>query len=58
MSEVKAPNMALCAPDRAIQADGGAGGSQNSFLASSWAVTRSLRLADGPDEVHVEAIAK
>jgi len=32
--------------------------SQDTFLASSWAMTRALRLADGPDEVHVESIAK
>ena len=44
--------------DRAIQAHGGAGVSQDTFLASAWAQVRTLRLADGPDEVHIESIAK
>ena len=44
--------------DRAIQAHGGAGVSSDFPLAFSWAMTRTLRLADGPDEVHREAIAK
>jgi acyl-CoA dehydrogenase len=43
---------------RVIQAHGGAGVSQDTFLASAWAMARTLRLADGPDEVHVESIAK
>jgi acyl-CoA dehydrogenase len=58
MIKVVAPNVALRVIDRAIQAHGGAGVSQDTFLASSWAMTRALRLADGPDEVHVESIAK
>ena len=58
MIKVVAPNVALRVIDRAIQAHGGAGVSQDTFLASSWAMTRTLRLADGPDEVHVESIAK
>jgi acyl-CoA dehydrogenase len=58
MIKVVAPNVALRVLDRAIQAHGGAGVSQDTFLASSWAMTRALRLADGPDEVHVESIAK
>jgi acyl-CoA dehydrogenase len=58
MIKVVAPNVALSVIDRAIQAHGGAGVSQDTFLASSWAMTRALRLADGPDEVHVESIAK
>jgi len=44
--------------DRAIQAHGGAGVSQDTFLAHAWANVRTLRLADGPDEVHTEAVAK
>ncbi|MBA3247031.1 MAG: acyl-CoA dehydrogenase, partial [Pyrinomonadaceae bacterium] len=44
--------------DRAIQAHGGAGVSGDYFLASAWAMARALRLADGPDEVHREAVAK
>src|SRR5277367_3936998 len=58
MIKVVAPNVALRVIDRAIQAHGGAGVSQDTFLASSWAMVRTLRLADGPDEVHVESIAK
>jgi acyl-CoA dehydrogenase len=56
--KVVAPNMALRVLDRAIQAHGGAGVSGDFFLAQAWAHTRTLRLADGPDEVHLEAIAK
>src|SRR5271169_6599968 len=58
MIKVVAPNMALRVLDRAIQAHGGAGVSQDTFLAGAWANVRTLRLADGPDEVHTEAIAK
>jgi len=58
MIKVVVPNMTLRVLDRAIQAHGAAGVSQDTFLASAWAQVRSLRLADGPDEVHTEAIAK
>ncbi len=58
MIKVVAPNVALRVLDRAIQAHGGLGVSQDTFLASAWASTRTLRLADGPDEVHLESIAK
>jgi acyl-CoA dehydrogenase len=58
MIKVVAPNVALRVLDRAVQAHGGAGVSQDTFLASAWAMVRTLRLADGPDEVHVESIAK
>jgi acyl-CoA dehydrogenase len=58
MIKVVAPNMALRVIDRAIQAHGGAGVSSDFGLASAWAAARTLRLADGPDEVHREAIAK
>jgi acyl-CoA dehydrogenase len=58
MIKVIAPNVALRVLDRAIQAYGAAGVSQDTFLASSWAMARTLRLADGPDEVHIESIAK
>ena len=58
MIKVVAPNVALRVLDRAIQAHGGAGVSQDTFLASAWAGVRSLRLADGPDEVHIESVAK
>jgi acyl-CoA dehydrogenase len=57
MIKVKAPNMALKIVDDAIQAHGGAGVSQDTPLAASWAGIRTLRLADGPDEVHNRAIA-
>jgi acyl-CoA dehydrogenase len=58
MIKVVAPNVALRVLDRSIQAHGGAGVSGDTFLASAWAGVRTLRLADGPDEVHIEAIAK
>jgi alkylation response protein AidB-like acyl-CoA dehydrogenase len=58
MIKVVAPNVALRVLDRSIQAHGGAGVSEDTFLASAWAGVRALRLADGPDEVHIEAIAK
>jgi acyl-CoA dehydrogenase len=56
--KVVAPSMALEVIDRAIQVHGGAGVSQDFFLAYAYASTRTLRLADGPDEVHLESIAK
>jgi acyl-CoA dehydrogenase len=58
MIKVVAPNVALQVLDRAIQAHGGAGVSQDTFLAAAWASVRTLRIADGPDEVHRESIAK
>jgi len=58
MIKVVAPNVTLRVLDRAIQAHGGAGVSQDTFLAAAWAMVRTLRLADGPDEVHIESIAK
>ncbi|MBS0374095.1 MAG: acyl-CoA dehydrogenase family protein [Proteobacteria bacterium] len=58
MIKVVAPSMALRVLDRAIQAHGGMGVCQDTFLAFAWANVRTLRLADGPDEVHLESIAK
>jgi len=58
MIKVQAPNMALRIIDDAVQAHGGAGVSQDFELAKSWAGIRTLRLADGPDEVHNRAIAR
>ena len=58
MIKVVAPSMALAVIDRAIQVFGGAGVSGDTFLAAAWANARTLRLADGPDEVHVESVAK
>jgi acyl-CoA dehydrogenase len=56
--KVVAPRMALRVIDRAIQAHGAAGVCSDFPLAKAWAHARTLRLADGPDEVHLEAIAK
>jgi acyl-CoA dehydrogenase len=58
MVKVAVPRMALRVLDRAIQAHGAAGVSDDFFLAHAWAHARAIRLADGPDEVHREAIAK
>jgi acyl-CoA dehydrogenase len=58
MIKVIAPNVALRVLDRAIQAHGAAGVCQDTVLAAAWANSRTLRLADGPDEVHRESIAK
>jgi acyl-CoA dehydrogenase len=58
MIKVIAPNMALRVIDRAIQAHGAAGVCQDFPLAAAWASARTLKLADGPDEVHTEAVAK
>lgn len=58
MIKVVAPNIALKVIDRAIQAFGAAGVSADQGLAANWANIRTLRLADGPDEVHRRAIAK
>jgi alkylation response protein AidB-like acyl-CoA dehydrogenase len=58
MIKAVAPAMACRVIDRAIQVHGAAGVSQDTFLASAYARVRSLRLADGPDEVHLETIAK
>jgi acyl-CoA dehydrogenase len=56
--KVAAPDMALRIVDRAIQVHGGAGVTDDFPLASAWAHLRTLRLADGPDEVHKRSIAK
>src|SRR5690349_2307007 len=58
MIKVVAPHVALRVIDRAIQAHGGAGVGGDTFLAEAWAASRTLRLADGPDEVHRETIAR
>lgn len=58
MIKVVAPNMALKIIDWAIQAHGGAGVSEDFPLAHAYAAVRTLRLADGPDEVHAASIAK
>ena len=56
--KVVAPNVALKVIDRAIQIHGGAGVSNDFPLAYWYAMQRTLRLADGPDEVHRAAIGK
>lgn len=58
MIKVVAPNVALTVIDRAIQLHGGAGVSADFGLAYMWAMARTLRIADGPDAVHRETIAK
>ncbi len=58
MIKVQAPAMALQILDDAIQAHGGGGVSQDFTLAHDWASLRTLRFADGPDEVHNRAIAR
>jgi len=56
--KVVAPNMALKVIDRTIQAHGGMGVCDDTWLAAAYAHIRTLRLADGPDEVHREVIAR
>ena len=58
MIKAVAPTMACNVIDRAIQIFGAKGVCQDTFLASAYAKARTLRLADGPDEVHLNAIAK
>ena len=58
MIKVQAPSMALAIIDHAIQAFGGAGVTTDPELAYMYAGQRTLRLADGPDEVHNRAIAR
>jgi acyl-CoA dehydrogenase len=58
MIKVVAPKMLLAVIDRAIQAHGGAGVSQDFGLAYAWARSRVMRIVDGPDEVHKRAIAR
>jgi acyl-CoA dehydrogenase len=56
--KVIAPRIALQVVDRAIQVHGAAGVSDDTPLAGMWAGLRTLRLADGPDEVHVRSVAR
>ena len=58
MIKAVTPRMALGVIDRAIQTHGGAGVSQDTPLAALWIYARSLRIADGPDEVHLHSVAK
>ncbi|MEJ7746136.1 MAG: acyl-CoA dehydrogenase family protein, partial [Luteimonas sp.] len=58
MIKIVAPRMACAVIDRAIQLHGAGGLSQDHFLARAYAAARALRLADGPDEVHIAALAR
>jgi acyl-CoA dehydrogenase len=58
MIKVVVPNMACAVIDRAIQAHGAAGVSEDFGLAKAWSHARSLRFADGPDEVHRRTVAQ
>jgi len=58
MIKVVAPRMACRVLDQAIQVHGALGVSPDTWLAAAYAHSRTLRLADGPDEVHLEALAK
>ncbi|KAH6850746.1 acyl-CoA dehydrogenase/oxidase [Chaetomium sp. MPI-CAGE-AT-0009] len=57
-AKVLVPQTALTVIDRAVQSFGGAGVSQDTPLASMWAGIRTLRLADGPDEVHLQQMGR
>ena len=58
MIKVACPSMTQRVVDRAIQAFGGMGVCQDTPLAHIYAATRTLRLADGPDEVHMRALSR
>jgi acyl-CoA dehydrogenase len=58
MIKIVAPRMACAVIDRAMQMHGAGGLSQDHFLAQAYAGARSLRIADGPDEVHLSALAR
>ncbi len=58
MIKIVAPSMSLDVIDRAIQCYGAAGVSQDTFLAHAWAGQRTLRLADGPDQVHMMQLGR
>jgi acyl-CoA dehydrogenase len=56
--KVVAPRVASSVLDRAIQIHGGLGVTDDTLLARMWATARTLRIADGPDEVHIRSIAR
>jgi acyl-CoA dehydrogenase len=58
MAKIYVPNMALGVIDRAIQAHGAAGVCQDFPLARMWAHMRTIRIADGPDEVHLDQLGR
>ena len=57
-AKVLVPQMALTVIDRAVQSWGGAGVCQDTPLANMWAQIRTLRIADGPDEVHLQQMGR
>ena len=57
-AKVLVPQMALTVIDRAVQSFGAAGVCQDTPLANTWAQIRTLRIADGPDEVHLQQMGK
>jgi acyl-CoA dehydrogenase len=58
MIKIVGPRMAQAVLDRAIQLHGGGGVSSDFGLAEGWSLARTLRLADGPDEVHIDQLAR
>ena len=58
MAKITVPSMAQRVLDRAIQIHGAMGVSQDTFLAAAWSYARTIRIADGPDQVHMHALAK
>mgnify|MGYP002065313302 CR=1 FL=1 len=58
MIKIVAPSLACRVLDRAIQIHGGAGVSQDFFLARAYSVARTIRLADGPDQVHMMQLGR
>jgi len=57
-AKIFVPQVALAVIDRAVQAHGAAGVSQDTPLASMWAHMRTIRIADGPDEVHLQQMGR
>jgi len=58
MIKIVVPQMTCNVVDRAIQAHGGMGVSQDTPLAEFWIMARTIRLADGPDEVHMHQLGR
>ena len=58
MAKITVPTMAQRTLDRAIQIHGAMGVSQDTFLAGAWGYARTIRIADGPDQVHMDALAR
>jgi acyl-CoA dehydrogenase len=58
VAKVMVPAVSLAVIDRAVQAHGAAGVSQDTPLASMWAHQRTIRIADGPDEVHLQQMGR